>query len=129
MINDEKNDSQKQVMNHLPSKDDINPRAGGNLDETSQTMEELKKEMGTKKEAIEIHSMPGKFVAQATTKTSAAPSGSNKPQKKGGSSGKKIVLAVTILVVLIVAVIGGGLWYISQNRSTNQPEGNEIAMN
>jgi cytoskeletal protein RodZ len=131
MLNEK--ESKKEVMSHLASKDDTKIKASANLDGEKTTMDELKAEMGVKKEAINVHSMPGKFVATAANSSSSNNSGSS---KGGSGSGKKLILIAIALVLLVIIVIAGVLYFIGQepqvpdtNENTNAVVNEDINTN
>ncbi|MFA6466856.1 MAG: hypothetical protein WCV71_03285, partial [Patescibacteria group bacterium] len=120
MLNEQ--ESNKEVINHLSGSGDVKPKTSVDLDNEKTSMEELRAEMGTKKEAISVHSMPGKFVAAARASelasTSAKRGGANK-----GSNSKKLLLISAILILVVIAVIAGVLFFVGKNRpeaNTNQ---------
>ena len=117
MLNEQ--ESNKDVLNHLSGSDDVKPKFSGDLDNEKTTMEELKAEIGTKKEAINVHSMPGKFVAATKQSTSSgAPSSGNKA--------KKLILVAIVLILVVIVVIGGIIFFTSQNVDTS--DNNQVAV-
>ena len=120
MLNEQ--ESNKEVINHLSGSGDVKPKTSVDLDNEKTSMEELRAEMGTKKEAISVHSMPGKFVAAARTSELASTSAKRGGTNKGNNS-KKLLLISTILILIVIAVIAGVLFFVGKNvpeANTNQ---------
>ena len=116
MLNEQ--ESKKDVMNHLTGSEDIKSKVNEDLNTDKTSMDELKASMGVKKEAISVHSMPGKFV-EASQKKSVGGASSG---LSGGSS-KKVLLIAIGLILFIIIVIAGVLWFANKNIQSpnNQP--------
>jgi flagellar basal body-associated protein FliL len=112
MLNEQ--ESKKEVLSHFPGPEDTKPKASGSLDGET-TMEELKAEIGTKKETIQVHPMPGKFVAAAQQ------GGASKAGAKTGNA-KKLILIAIVLILVIVAGIAGVLFFVSRNAQVPDAE-------